>query len=283
MKDILEIAYKNRGTIVPAFISNPGLGKTSIINEFANEKQVKVVEIITSQIMPTEISGIAMPVNETGRMQIYDFDRLLSLEDGDILFFDELLNGNQMVLNACLTLIESRIMISGKKLPDIMICAAGNPQDACRISPQIKQRFLWVDCSFDDKMFQTYLENKYSIKMPKDLYQEIVECISSEEFDVLCSNYITPRSIDKYFSIGMNHLADLQVIADALPAVKSILCKITNIIEWNKTEKVTEAKWNTFAKEHNIEMSMIEFANSNKDEKLLEAVKGILLDEEQSD
>ena len=53
---------------------------------------------------------------------------ILKLKDGDILFFDELPNGNINTLNACLTFIESRITAAGRKLPNIMIVGAGNYQ-----------------------------------------------------------------------------------------------------------------------------------------------------------
>lgn len=63
IKEILEKVYNDkelRKTIVPLFIGDPGLGKTVIIEEFANEKKVTLVELITSQMSPFEISGIAM-------------------------------------------------------------------------------------------------------------------------------------------------------------------------------------------------------------------------------
>jgi len=146
MKEILEKVYnvpELRKSIVPLFIGNPGLGKTVIIEEFAKEKGVNIVEFITSQRNPFEISGMAMPDRDAKKMAIWDFDGMLNMKDGDILFFDEILNGNPSVLNACLTLIEQRVMISGKKLPDIMIVAAANPQGMVPITPQIKERFVW--------------------------------------------------------------------------------------------------------------------------------------------
>ena len=45
-----------------------------------------------------------MPDKDTKKMTYFNFDKLENLKDGDILFFDELLNGNPVVLNACLTL-----------------------------------------------------------------------------------------------------------------------------------------------------------------------------------
>ena len=63
IKEVLEKVYSTdslRKSIVPLFIGNPGLGKTVMIEQFAKEKGVKLVELITSQMSPFEISGIAM-------------------------------------------------------------------------------------------------------------------------------------------------------------------------------------------------------------------------------
>ena len=94
--EVLEKVYTNdslRKTIVPLFIGDPGLGKTVVIEQFAEEKGVKLVELITSQMSPFEISGIAMPDKDSKKMTYFNFDKLENLKDGDILFFDELLNG----------------------------------------------------------------------------------------------------------------------------------------------------------------------------------------------
>lgn len=63
IKEVLEKVYNNtelRKKVVPLFIGDPGLGKTVLIDEFAKEKNVQLVELITSQMSPFEISGIAM-------------------------------------------------------------------------------------------------------------------------------------------------------------------------------------------------------------------------------
>jgi|TARA_R110000851_G_scaffold219753_1_gene372462 ribosomal protein L7/L12 len=196
IKPILESVYENeelRKSIVPLFRSNPGLGKSQIIKEFAKEKGASVVEIITSQILPYEVSGMSIPVKETGKMTYFDFDRIDNLKDGDILFFDELLNGNPVVINACLTLLESRVTVSGKKLPNIMIVAAANPQGAVLITPAIKERFVWYDVIFDASMWKKYMSSEYD--MPNGISNQLCTLIAAEKFKDI--NFMTPRSIVK--------------------------------------------------------------------------------------
>lgn len=133
-------------------------------------------------------------------MSFWDFDTLLEMKDGDILFFDELLNGNPTTLNACLTLLEQRRMISGKKLPDIMIVAAANPQGMSPLTPQIKERFVWYDVKLNKEMMKKYLINKYQIT--NNMGDKFYNLVSKEGFDGY--NFFTPRSIDKAINMILN-------------------------------------------------------------------------------
>jgi len=198
MEGILEGIYSDdylRKKVVPLFMGNPGLGKTAIIEQFAKKKNANLVQFITSQRNPFEISGMAMPDRDTKKMSYWDFDVLLNLKDGDILFFDEIFNGNPTVLNACLTILESRTMISGEKLPNIMIVAAANPQGMVPLTPQIKERFLMYDVKFDANLWQDYMYNKYL--MPKKISSGLSNLIRKENFKDVLFNFDTPRSFDK--------------------------------------------------------------------------------------
>lgn len=196
IREIIEKIYNNeelRETCIPLFLGNPGIGKTQIIKEFAKDVGANMIEFIASTRNPFEISGLAMPNKERDRMVYLDYDMLESLKDGDIIFFDEILNGNPAVLNACLTLLESRQTISGKKLPKVMIIAAANPQGKPPLTPQIKERFIWYDVSFDSLLWKEYMKKKYS--MPVNISSMLVTEIKQESFDEY--NYYTPRSIEK--------------------------------------------------------------------------------------
>lgn len=127
-------------------------------------------------------------------MTYYNFDNLESLKDGDILFFDELLNGNPNVLNACLTLLEQRRMISGKLLPDVLICAAANPQGMTPLTPQIKERFVWYNVEFDSEMWREYMYVKYDLTTSQ--INKLTNLIKAEK-SFTGNNFATPRSLDK--------------------------------------------------------------------------------------
>lgn len=156
-------------------------------------------------------------------MTYFNFDNLMSLKDGDILFFDELLNGNPNVLNACLTILEQRKMISGHPLPNILICAAANPQGMVPLTPQIKERFIWYHLKFNKKNWVDYMINKYDITLT--IGDKLSKLISDEEF--LGDNFKTPRSIDKAVNMVLN---------DVPTPYKSIILPILEEFVENTTE-----------------------------------------------
>lgn len=190
---VLNLAYEARQEIVLCFMGAPGIGKTQSIYEFAKTKNANVVEIIASQILPSEVSGLTMPDHETKSMQVYDHARLASLKDGDILFFDELLQAPKAVLSACLTLIQERRLMSGRKLPDVMIVAACNPiARPSMIEPQIRQRFMWLAVNTAQSKWADYIEETYHLNAGRiSNYLESVSC-SARDW-----NEFTPRTATK--------------------------------------------------------------------------------------
>lgn len=191
MVDFIKSAYPARKYIVPCLEGPAGIGKTAACKQAASELNAgKVVTIIASQILPNEVSGITMPVVESKAMEIFDHFRLSSLEDGDILFFDELLEADQLVLSACLTLIESRELMSGRKLPDVMIVAATNPTiKPNMLKENIRQRFVWRKFGLDRQGCREYIQKTCGFD-PGDLIESLRE--TGKEYNIL-----TPRSLTK--------------------------------------------------------------------------------------
>lgn len=201
IKTYLDILDQHRDEIALALMSDPGLSKTSQCKQWCEEHGRQYFEFITSQRMPSEISGMAMPDADTKRMKIYDFDYLLDMKDGDVLAFDEFTNGNIMTLNACLTLIQERNMMSGRKLPSILIVAMGNPQGKCDMLPQTKQRFLWLNVKFDEETWCDWIKKELNVVPTKKLI-DIIKSTYKSGFGVSEYNYMTARTITNLLKLA---------------------------------------------------------------------------------
>ena len=204
IKHNLDVLDAHRDFLALGMMSAPGLSKTSQINQWAEEHGRRVFELIISQRMPSEISGMPMPNSNTQKMEIYDFNTLLEMKDGDILFFDEFTNGNIQTLNACLTLIQDRMMLSGKKLPSVLIVAAGNPQGSCELLPQTKQRFFWTNVTFSPEMWAAYIWKTHRLFPSSRLLEHIKETYSRKRFDRFTYNYFTARTAENVLRLAMD-------------------------------------------------------------------------------
>ena len=201
IKTYLDILDQHRDEMALALMSDPGLSKTSQCKQWCEEHGRQYFEFITSQRMPSEISGMAMPDADTKRMKIYDFDYLLDMKDGDVLAFDEFTNGNIMTLNACLTLIQERNMMSGRKLPSILIVAMGNPQGKCDMLPQTKQRFLWLNVKFDEDTWCEWIKKELNV-VPTQALINIIKNTYKSAFGVQDYNYMTARTVTNLLKLA---------------------------------------------------------------------------------
>lgn len=192
MVDFLDSCWCARDHVVPCLVGPVGIGKTAAVNIHAkNVGANNVVTIIASQILPNEVSGITMPDADTKAMEIYDHFRLSRMKDGDILFFDELLEADQSVLKACLTLIESRELMSGRRLPDVQIVAATNPSiKPSMLKENIRQRFLFNRFNVDKVDTMRYIRETTGLDMSEELLGKLTS--TGDEYNIL-----TPRSLTK--------------------------------------------------------------------------------------
>lgn len=192
LKNFLEMVYCDRQEIIPCLLGDPGIGKTRSIHQFAEKKGVKVVTFILSHALPSEVSGIRMPDLEHDELRVLDDAKMASLEDGDILFFDELLEAPQQLWSAVLTLLQDRTMASGRKLPDVMIIAASNKSaTAKQIPDSTRDRFLWIDLKFDFEAWGNWFNQTYNVRP--------VSHIRDMMFTEHGYNIITPRKFAKLY------------------------------------------------------------------------------------
>lgn len=214
MVDFLDATWPVRDQIVPCLVGPVGIGKTAAVMEHAAKHGSNVVLITLSGCQPTEVSGITMPDAQTKAMEIYDHYRLGHLKDGDILFFDELLEADQYVLSACLTLIESRTMASGRKVADVQVIAACNATiQPNMLKESIRQRFIWRRFDIDRQETKAYIEDKYHIDVG-DLVNLMVE--TGNEYNIL-----SPRSLTKmaYWMSTAKSLEQAETISFQINAI----------------------------------------------------------------
>ena len=193
VKPVLQTMYPHRRELVPCFIGAPGIGKTQGLYEFAEEIGVNVVTFILSNTVPSEVSGIRMPDQKSKKLEVFDDSRMASLKDGDILFFDEILEAPPMLWSACLTLIQDRIMASGRKLPDVFIVAASNQVASPGIIPaSVRNRFQFIELSFDSVHWCRWFRDRFGAD-PKEITPYIKE--DSDQYNIL-----TPREVVKLYT-----------------------------------------------------------------------------------
>ena len=189
---LLESMYPVRDEVIPCFIGEPGIGKTQRVHEFAKKHGVKVVTFILSHTLPSEVSGIRMPDLEHDELRVLDDAKMASLEDGDILFFDEILEAPQQLWSAVLTLLQDRVLASGKKLPNVMIIAASNKSATPKqIPPSTRDRFVWIDLKFDYEAWREWFEDRFGVMPPDNLRAEL--------FKENGYNILTPRKFTKLY------------------------------------------------------------------------------------
>ena len=172
MLDFLELAWPMRKEIIPCLIGPPGIGKTSVVMDFAETlgkrdgKKHKVVKLILSRCVPSETVGMTMPNNAERTMDIYNSRLLGSLEDGDLLFLDEFYEATPFVQSVMLTVLESREMADGTPLPDIMIIGASNPVSSPNsIKLSVRDRFITREFKIDGAATVKFIKEKYGMNV----------------------------------------------------------------------------------------------------------------------
>jgi MoxR-like ATPase len=194
MVKFMDLSWPVRDVIVPCLVGPPGIGKTAAVEQHVrNLGHGKMVKIVASRCIPSETVGMTMPDHEHHSMDIYNSRQLSSLEDGDVLFFDELLEADQFVLSTLLTLIESREMADGTPLPDIQIIAATNDTiPSSQLKDNIKQRFMFNYFSLDKQGTREYIKEKTGL----DLSDEVIARLESKS-DGREYNFLSPRTLTK--------------------------------------------------------------------------------------
>lgn len=132
-KQLLNVLL-NIGTVRPVFIwGAPGIGKSSIVEQFAESVGLDCVSLLGSQLAPEDIIGV--PQIEDGR-SVFCPPKMIARKEPYCLFLDELNACSQEVQKAFYSLILER-RIGEYHLPEgsIVIGAGNRSQDSAITKP----------------------------------------------------------------------------------------------------------------------------------------------------
>ncbi len=152
---------------VPVFIwGNPGVGKSSLIKQIAEEKKINFIDLRLSLLDPTDLRGIPFFENDT-KTAVWAKPEFLpntdSKEEG-ILFLDEINSAPPTIQAAAYQLILDR-KIGEYKLPEnYSILAAGNYESnkgvTYKMPTPLANRFVHLDFDLDFDEWKKWAYNQ---------------------------------------------------------------------------------------------------------------------------
>jgi len=188
----------------PVFLwGPPGIGKSDVVAEIAQELKGPVIDLRMAQMEPTDIRGIPFFNKENGKMDWAEPVDLPSAEFAAehpivVLFLDEMNSAPPAVQAAGYQLILNR-RVGKYKLPDnVVIVAAGNRDSdkgvTYRMPMPLANRFVHLEMRPDFTSWQTWA-------VKNDIHKDVVGYLSFAkqdmyDFDAKSSSraFATPRS-----------------------------------------------------------------------------------------
>lgn len=152
--DLLEILL-NVATVRPVFIwGAPGIGKSALVEKFADEVGLPCVSLLGSQLAPEDIIGIPQIKGETSEFLP---PKMIARKEPYVLFLDELNACSQEVQKAFYSLIHEK-RIGEYHLPEgsIVIGAGNRAQDSAIVktmSSALINRMFHVQLKADPKQW----------------------------------------------------------------------------------------------------------------------------------
>ena len=180
-EDLLDVLL-NVATVRPVFIwGAPGIGKSALVEKFAEEIGLPCVSLLGSQLAPEDIIGIPQIKGDTSEFLP---PKMIARKEPYVLFLDELNACSQEVQKAFYSLIHER-RIGEYHLPEgsIVIGAGNRAQDSAIVktmSSALINRMFHVQMKADARQWIKWAESEnihpwiidYLIQRPDHLFSE---------------------------------------------------------------------------------------------------------------
>lgn len=139
IKELLDIARHTQGKtrgggFIPCLQANPGIGKTQIVQQYADSVDYALVTLIGARYAGPDF-GLPVPNHETRELILYTTGRIVGRvpeaegRKGVIVFLDECNNLTEDVQTVLLSLLEDRTWEDKPVDPNVIFVLAGNHPD----------------------------------------------------------------------------------------------------------------------------------------------------------
>lgn len=194
IKEVVRQSIKDPKGSVPVFLwGGPGVGKSSVVKQAAEEEGVNCIDIRLVLLDPTDLRGLIFPKEDKA---VWLPPAFLPTEGEGVIFIDELNAAPPLTQNSALQLVLDR-KLGEYVVPDgYCIVAAGNREMEAfvhRMSPPLLNRFAHVDFDVDnDEWARWALQNDVAPQVIGLLTKFRPELIY--KFEPQKKSYPTPRS-----------------------------------------------------------------------------------------
>ena len=207
LKPVLDTLYETKTPLL--LLSSPGIGKSSIINQFAQEKDMGLIEIRGASSNPAELADIKYisqdEVHDAPQAWVPTEAKVKDRQcpSNGIIFIDELADSMLSVQSTLQRLFLDRKLGSLELASGWWVCAASNKQEhkaaAGRISTALLNRAMVLNLDPDADALVEYLMNQPDVDpsvvgfvrfRPDCLKDSPVDCLK-QEIPQFCS----PRSL----------------------------------------------------------------------------------------
>lgn len=216
--------------VVPFLRGKPGIGKTDIFKQVADELGCTLIDVRLSQIDSVDLRGVPRGDDKEGITrwlppEFLPFKDINKFKDASakgiryLLAFDEMNRARNDVQQAVFQLVRDRKCGEHELIDDVIIVAAGNlgAEDGCDVNEMdaaLKNRFFFIDVEHN-------VEDWIDWARSAAIRPEIISFINAHprflwfEFDGQEKMAITPRTWENFSRIIDNN-ADVATIEDVV-------------------------------------------------------------------
>jgi hypothetical protein len=157
--------------LVPMITGSPGIGKSDVIRQVAEQFNLKVIDLRLAQMDPVDMLGFASRNDKTGKgfylpMETFPLqsDPIPAGYAGWLLFLDEITSAKDAIQAAAYKLILDRMVGSNPLHKNVAIVAAGNKEsDNAIVNPMssaLKSRMVHLEVDVNPAHFCEYAASK---------------------------------------------------------------------------------------------------------------------------